>query len=395
MASPVDQPSLINRFSIHLVIASMALLVVVGLVMLASTGVYATDGTGENYSGLKHQIVYVVLGLLVCVAFSLVDYHLWQRHVWVLFAGVTVLLVLCFVPGIGMRINGEARWISGREFGMPWLRAQPSEAAKIVVMAFLGWWYARNGGFRHRLFRGFFIPLAVVAVPFFLILFEKDLGSAVTIGIVTLAVLFIAGVRWSYLFGVGAAGFTALAALVYQMPNRMGRVVALLDLEAHRADVGLQQWRALLALGSGGLFGHGLGNGREKMFYMPFAHTDFIFPMIGEELGLAGTLSVVILFVVFVIFGMLVAMNAPDDFGRIFGAGIVVLVAVQAAMNIGVTTAVLPNTGLPLPFVSYGGSSLVCTMAIVGILINIYRQGQNPDRMPTMRVRRARVTPRL
>jgi len=169
----------------------------------------------------------------------------------------------------------------------------------------------------------------------------------------------------------------------------------LLDLEAHRLDVGLQQWRALLALGSGGLFGHGLGNGREKMFYMPFAHTDFIFPMIGEELGLVGTLTIVVLFVVFIIFGMLVAMNAPDDFGRVFGAGIVVLVAVQAAMNIGVTTAVLPNTGLPLPFVSYGGSSLVCTMAIVGILVNIYRQGRNPDREPSMRVRRPRVTPRI
>ena len=178
--------------------------------------------------------------------------------------------------------------------------------------------------------------------------------------------------------------------------DRQGRMLAFLNLEKFKQTYGLQQWEALIAFGSGGVHGVGLGNGVEKFSYLPFAHTDFIFPMVGEELGLSATLSVVFCYVLIIIFGTVIAIQARDRFGMLLGVGVVVMLALQAALNIGVTTSLLPNKGLPLPFISYGGSNLVFCLLGVGILINIYRQGVNETRSPVLRCRmQARVTPRL
>lgn len=369
----------VQRQSIYVVLLSVALLSGAGLLMLASTGAYATDGTAEGYAGLKRQSIYLVLAVGACAVAALIDYRVWERFFWPFFLGTLVLLVLCFVPGVGLKINNEWRWISARSVGLPFVRMQPSELGKVAVLFFLAWWYARRPLRVRTFWSGFLAPLLVLAVPIGLIGIEKDLGTAALLAGVVMAVMFVAGVRWPYLVTSALLAGGALAAAIWTIPERMSRILAFLDLEGHRYGEGLQQWRAMIALGSGGVTGRGYGNGIEKMFYMPYAHTDFIFPMIGEEFGLVGSLAVVLAFVLFVVGGMTVAASAPDGFGKLLGAGIVILVGCQAVVNIGVTTAVLPNKGLPLPFISYGGSSLVVLFFLLGILVNLYRQGVSQE----------------
>lgn len=365
----------LQRQSIYLVLLGTVLLAGAGLVMLASTGAYATDGTAEGYAGLKKQIVHVGLGVMVCAAAALLDYRAWERWQWPVLLVASVLLALCFVPAVRLVLNGEGRWINARCVGLPALRFQPSEIGKIALLVFLAGWYARMP-LRVPTFRwGFLLPMAIAGVPILLIGCEKDLGTAALLAAVVIGVMFVAGVRLCYLACLGALAGGGLVAAVAMIPERLGRWVAFTDLYAHRMGEGHQQWRALIALGSGGLTGRGAGNGIEKMFYMPYAHTDFIFPMIGEEFGLVGTLLVILCFVSLLLGGMAVAASAPDPFGRLLASGIVLLIGLQAVVNIGVTTAVLPNKGLPLPFISYGGSSVVVFSFLLGILVNIYRQG--------------------
>jgi cell division protein FtsW len=207
------------------------------------------------------------------------------------------------------------------------------------------------------------------------------------IGVTALAMMFVAGtgLRWLLpLLGIGLAG---LAVAIFHIDERMGRLLAFLDPKKYALSEGLQQWQALLAFGAGGVEGMGLGSGRQKMLYLPYAHTDFIFPMIGEELGLRFTLLTVFCFLLILLSGALIAMNAKDRFGMLLGFGITVLITVQAAINIGVTTSLLPNKGMPLPFISYGGSNLAVSMLLVGILVNIHRQGRREPK------RRTRVVP--
>jgi cell division protein FtsW len=309
--------------------------------------------------------------------------------------------VLCFVPSVGVTVNGASRWISGKAFGMPFLTGQPSELAKITAVIMLAGWYARCEARREKFLQGFAIPLLILALTVGLVGAEVDIGSAALIATGGLGVMFAAGVRWRYLSAMAFVGLSSAAALAFAfytsstMQNRMERVVAFLDPEGHKTGLGLQQWRALLAFGSGGIEGLGLGQGRQKMLYLPFAHTDFIFPMVGEELGLPFTLAVVFCFVLIAISGLLIAGNAPDRFGKLVGLGLVSLLVVQAMLNIAVTTCVLPNKGLPLPFVSYGGSNLVCCLIAVGILLNIYRQGIVAPESERGSILRAKLTPRV
>ena len=207
--------------------------------------------------------------------------------------------------------------------------------------------------------------------------------------------MFIAGTNPLWLGGLALAGLGGLLIVATQISERMGRLSAFLHPQNYKDDAGLQQMQALIAWGSGGMDGLGLGNGRQKMLYLPYAHTDFIFPIIGEELGLRFSLLVVFLFVVIIVCGIMIALHARDRFGLLLGGGIVSLIALQAAVNIGVTTSLLPNKGLPLPFISYGGSNLAACMFAIGVLVNIYRQGilePPPAKRATMN---AKVTPRL
>jgi len=363
-------------------------LLVIGIVMLFSTSAFARDSHGDTLFFLKRQSAWLGVGLVICIAAALVDYHFWQRTWWIWLGLALIALACCYVPHLGMRINGSRRWIGLGPVGF-----QPSEIAKLAAVFFLSWWFSRYEQLtKHPVF-GFAIPLALVSALLSLILFEVDLGTTALIGMTTFGVMFIAGTNTLLLGFLAIIGGSVI--FVAATHARMERLIAFTDLERYKEDAGLQQMQALIAWGSGGMDGLGLGNGRQKMLYLPYAHTDFIFPMIGEELGLRMSLLVVFLFVVIIVCGILIALHAKDRFGLLTASGVTCLLALQAAVNIGVTTSLLPNKGLPLPFISYGGSNLVACLFCVGLLLNIYRQAVLEPANKRRTALQVRVTPRI
>jgi cell division protein FtsW len=383
-----------NRFmrrkSAYILFLAVLGLLVIGIVMLFSTSAYARDSHGDVYFFIKRQAIWVGIGLVACVFAALMNYHFWQKTWWLWFALALAALALCYIPHIGMRINGSRRWV-----GYGPITFQPSELAKIATIFFLAAWFAGREKPDGNVLSGFIIPLAIISVPAALVLGEVDLGTTALIAATAFVVMFIAGTNPLWLGGLAFAALGGLILVATQISERMGRLSAFLHPQNYKDDAGLQQMQALIAWGSGGLDGLGLGNGRQKMLYLPYAHTDFIFPIIGEELGLRFSLLVVFLFVVIIVCGIMIALHARDRFGLLLGCGIISLLALQAAVNIGVTTSLLPNKGLPLPFISYGGSNLAACMFGVGVLVNIYRQGilePAPVKRSTMN---AKVTPRI
>ncbi len=379
-----------QRKSAYFLFLAVLGMLVIGIVMLFSTSAFARDAHGDVYFFVKRQAIWLGIGLTVCIAAALLDYHFWQRTWWLWFALALGTLALCFVPHLGLRINGSRRWVGAGPFTF-----QPSEIAKIAAVFFLAWWFARFEKQSRNLIYGFAVPLAVIALLLCLIITEVDLGTTALIGLATFVLMFVAGTNAILLGALSASAIGGLLFIAASMPERMSRLLAFMHPENYKQDAGLQQMQALIAWGSGGMEGLGLGNGRQKMLYLPYAHTDFIFPMIGEELGLRVSLLIVFLFIVVIVCGMTIALHARDRFGLLLGCGIVSLLALQAAVNIGVTTSLLPNKGLPLPFISYGGSNLAACLFGVGILLNIYRQAKL-EPMNTRRVSMpARVTPRI
>ena len=345
-------------------------LVTLGLVMLASTSVWNKDVDG--YSLVKKQAVFIALGLIGAVVISNVDYRK-LRAFWIPALVIsTTLLVLCYVPGIGHKVNGATRWI--KIPGMP--QFQPSELAKIFVIMALAAWYAHYQAEGRKFFKGFVSPSILLGIPVVLIFFEKDMGTAMALGCSGGMVMFAAGVRMPYIIAAFTTTVVGAWLVILKNPERMGRINALFDLESdkYRQGDGYQQLNGINAFINGGVNGTGLGNGVGKHGSLPMAHTDFIFPAIGEELGLWATLGSVFCFVVIMVFGMAIAMHAKDIFGRLLAVGLTCIIVVPAMVNIGVCTAVLPNTGLPLPFISYGGTNILFTLFAVGILISIHRQ---------------------
>ena len=378
-----------QRHAILALILTVSGLCALGLVMLFSTGAFAKDSHGDMYFFVKKQAFWLALGACVVTATALIDYHFWVRHWWAVFALSAVLLILCFIPPIGMRLNGSSRWVNlGISF-------QPSELAKVASILFLAWWVSQKNINLNSLLDGLIKPMAVISVLLCLIVLEVDIGNSALIGATALCVLFLSGtaVRWILTFG--ACGFVGIIAVALSVPERLGRILAFLDPEKYKLGEGLQQWQALIALGSGGLQGLGLGEGRQKMLYLPYAHTDFIFPMIGEELGLVATSMTVFAFLLLFLSGMLVASNAVDREGMALGFGATSVIAIQAAVNIGVTTSLLPNKGMPLPFISYGGSNLLICLVMVGFLINIHRRGRPILKPQDQTLMRPHFEPRL
>ncbi|HEY6153702.1 MAG TPA: putative lipid II flippase FtsW [Candidatus Udaeobacter sp.] len=379
-----------RRKSAYILFLAVLGLLVIGIVMLFSTSAYARDSHGDVYFFIKRQAMWIGIGLVGCIFAALVNYQFWQKTWWLWFAMALGALALCYIPHIGMRINGSRRWI-----GYGPITFQPSELAKIAAIFFLATWFARREKPDGNVLSGFIIPLGIICVPAALVLGEVDLGTTALIAATAFVVMFIAGTNPLWLGGLAVAVLSGLILVATQISERMGRLSAFLHPQNYKDDAGLQQMQALIAWGSGGMDGLGLGNGRQKMLYLPYAHTDFIFPIIGEELGLRFSLLVVFLFVVIIVCGIMIALHARDRFGLLLGCGIVSLLALQAAVNIGVTTSLLPNKGLPLPFISYGGSNLAACMFGIGLLVNIYRQGilePAPVKRATMN---AKVTPRI
>ncbi|MFZ0616851.1 MAG: putative lipid II flippase FtsW [Chthoniobacterales bacterium] len=359
-----------QRSGIYLLLISVLGLVALGVVMLFSTSAFAQDSHGDIYYFVKRQGFWLVIGTGACVTGALVDYQRW-RSWWPYVYGISaVLLALCFVPHVGMRINGSLRWLN-----LHFAAFQPSEVAKIAAVFFLAWWFSRPQTNARKITQGILIPGGVVMMLVALIAAEVDLGTSALIGATTLAVCFIGGANGWLIGGSILTGLAGLLGMAMLIPERAARMTTFLDPEGDKLGKGLQQWQALIAFGSGGYEGLGLGNGRQKLLYLPYAHTDFIFPMIGEELGLPFTWLVVFGFIMIILSGGLIAANAKDRFGKLLAMGILLLISLQAAVNIGMTTSLLPNKGMPLPFISYGGSNLAVSLFMVGILVNIHRIG--------------------
>lgn len=364
-------------------------LVVLGLVMLASTSVWVED-ENSKYSHLIKQSIWTGIGVILAGLVASVDYRLFKNHAKLIFIGSVFLLALCYVPGIQHSVNGETRWIKVPILG----QFQPSEVAKIGVViglcAYLALYQSETKTFK----KGFFIPVLLIVIPVMLIFFEKDMGTAVGLATACFGVLYIAGTRARYLVSTAVSGIVGLSVMVYMNPNRMDRIISFMDLEENKYGSGLQQWRSIIAFSNGGYNGLGLGNGAEKHGYLPYAHTDFIFPMVGEELGLWFTLGTIFCYVIIAVYGIGVAIYASDAFGRLLAIGLTGLVVIPSMMNIGVTTGLLPNTGLPLPFVSYGGTNLVFTLVAIGLLVSVHRRS-NFETEDTTRVSKGVVKVRI
>lgn len=361
-----------HRKSVYFLIAAIGVLIVIGCVMLYSTSAFALDNNGNPYYFIRRQFIWLAVGVAGMITAANLDYRRWQRISWWCYWISIVLLILCFVPHIGLCIKGSHRWLN---LGIA--SFQPSELAKLAVIITLARWYSREDVDAGDLVRGFAIPGAMLILPLGLIAPEVDMGATALIATTALGIMFLAGVNTFYLTPIVLGGASLGYYAATHLQERLSRMMAFMDLEKYRLGAGLQQYQALIAFGSGGVEGLGLGNSRQKLNYLPEAHTDFIFSIIGEELGLRVTLLIVFCYIVVILCGVLIAMNARDRFGMLAGFGMVVIIALQAAVNIGVNTALLPNKGLPLPFVSYGGSNLAFCLLCVGILINIYRQGQS------------------
>jgi len=351
---------------------SVALLTMAGLVMvLSASSVSAFAKYGSSFLFFKRQLLYSVIGSVALLAASRVRYQVWQRA-WVpLLAASFVLLILVLHPSVGTVAGGAARWIQVGPVSF-----QPSELAKFAVVAACAAVLARNMKRLEAEPARWIVPLVlIVGTVSLLILLQPDLGTMMVIAVAAFLLLFLAGVRLRLLLTTalfsGVVGF----ALIMGKGYRRTRFLSFLHPWSDPQHTGYQIVQSLIALGSGHLYGVGLGASRQKWTYVPNAHTDFIFAILGEELGLLGELIVLTLFGALVYAGIRIALRAPDAFGRLLAGGITAWLGIQALVNLGAVTGLLPITGVPLPFVSFGGSSLIVSLAAVGVLVSIGRAG--------------------
>jgi cell division protein FtsW len=351
------------------ILLCVILLVVFGLGMIySSSSILAAERYGDPAFFIKKQFVWAIIGAFGMIAAARFDYRkLLSLAPW--FYGITiVLLLLVMVPGIGREVSGARRWIAVGP-----LAFQPSEFAKLALIIFFSWFLVRKErtGKLKDFFSGFMPNALALGICFLLILSQPDLGTSLVIAAVIFTLFFVAGVRIRYLAGTFLLLMPFLYAAVLNVDYRRKRILAFLDPWADPQDTGFQIIQSYVALGNGHFFGLGLGDGRQKNFFLPDAHTDFIFSIIGEELGFVGCIVVVALFVALIYRGFAVAFRAPDSFGMYLALGITLCVGIQAAVNLGVATGLLPTKGLPLPFISFGGSALVTWMVSMGILLNV------------------------
>ncbi|MDL5050719.1 putative lipid II flippase FtsW [Oscillatoria amoena NRMC-F 0135] len=357
-----------TKQSAPILVVVVLLLTTLGLVMLFSTSAFAIKQSGDAYYFIERQIMFLALGGVGCVVAACFNYRNYEKFAWWILGLTIVALLLCLIPGLGIKVGGARRWLN-----LGFTRVQPAEFAKLGVMIFLCYWMAKNMKYVGQWNWGFLYPLAIVGVPVALIFLQPDLGTAALIGAAAIILMFIAGTKMRYILPC-VIGLPALVlGIAMAIPNRRARLLSFLDPSSSPDGVNYQINQALIALGSGGIEGLGLGNSRQKMMYLPEAHTDFIFPVIGEELGLWWTLGIIFCYILILVCGFMIALRANDNFGLYLASGITLLMSLQAVINIGVVTALLPNKGMPLPFISYGGSNLLVSLIGVGILINIYR----------------------
>lgn len=345
-------------------------LVVLGLVIVYSSsfalGLVAFNDA--NYF-VARQAVMAAVGVFLMIALMRIDYHRLRSISPLLMLGALVLLMAVLVPGLGVERGGAHRWIA---FG-PLPPLQPSEFAKLAVIIYVAAWLAGRGAYIRSFALGFVPFVVMVGLVAGLILLEPDTGTAAVVVLTTVTLFFIAGASVTHLTALFGIGGVTSAFLILTAGYRADRLLAFVHAEDDPGGIGFHTLQLLIALGSGGVNGLGLGASRQKFFYIPGSHTDGVFAVVGEELGFIGAMAVIVLFAVLIYRGLRVVLDAQDDFGALLATGIVCWIAYQALLNVGGITRAIPMTGIPMPFLSYGGSALAALLAAVGILLSISR----------------------
>ena len=349
---------------------SVMLLIGIGLVAVYSaSSILAEARYGDHYYFLKRQTIFCLFGVMLMILAKNINYLFYRKLVYVLLGLSLLLLVLLLVPGLGIKVGGAQRWI---KFGF--ISLQPSEAAKLSLAIFMAYSMSKNVEHMGTFFNGLLPHLLIAAIVIALILLQPDLGTAIIIGMWVLILLFIGGVHLGQLLVLLGLMTPAVFYLISHTAYRLHRWWAFLNPWEDPHGFGFQIIHSFLAFGSGGLAGVGLGNSKQKLFYLPEPHTDFVAAIIAEEAGFIGISILLILFALIVIRGIKIALNAPDLFGTYLALGISCMLAVQVMVNMGVVMALLPTKGLTLPFISYGGSSLVISLISMGVLMSISRK---------------------
>lgn len=350
------------------------ILVAIGIIMVFSSSyAYAYFKMNDGYHFLKREIMWASLGLLGMIAAMNFDYWKYKKMAPYGYMISLVLLILVLTP-LGIEFNGARRWL-----GVGGFTIMPGELAKIFGIFFIASRLSKKPEKIKSFTKGVIPNLVIIGIYFGLIILQPNLSTAMTITFIIVAMMFVAGMRWGHIAGIGVVGAGLLVVMILLEPYRMRRITGFLDPFADPRGSGYQVIQSLLALGSGGVFGVGLGKSVQKYLYIPEPQNDFIFAIIGEELGFVGCLTVIILYLLLIWRGVRIAINAPDLFGCLLATGITAMVGVQVIINIAVATSSMPVTGIPLPFISWGGNSLAIFMAAMGILLNISRHS-NLDR---------------
>ena len=353
-----------------ILLISVLLLLGIGLVAVYSaSSILAEARFGDHYFYLKRQAVYCLFGILLMIAAKNINYLVYRKLVYFFLGLSLLLLVLLLIPGLGFKVGGAQRW-----FRLGFISLQPSEAAKLSLAIFMAYSMSKNFDQMRTFLNGLLPHLLVGSIFVALILLQPDLGTAVILGMWMLILLFVGGVHLGQLFLLLGLTTPIVFYLISQSAYRLNRWWAFLNPWEDPQGFGFQIIHSFLAFGSGGLFGVGLGNSKQKLFYLPEPHTDFVAAIIAEEAGFIGISILIILFALIVIRGIKIALKAPELFGTYLALAISCMLAVQVIVNMGVVMALLPTKGLTLPFVSYGGSSLVVSLLAMGILMNISRK---------------------
>ena len=351
----------------ELLLIVTVILACTGIVMVYSaSSCYAYDKFNDSAYFFKRHIAHFIIGLLCAAFVTRIDYRKFKNYSRILLGAAILSLIAALIPGIGHEAGGAKRWIK-----LGFIGFQPSEVTSLFLIIYLADILERKQECIRDFFHGFMPPLAVSGFLVLLIIIQPDLGSAVAIMAVSAIMMFASGANMVYMIPFALFSVPIFYFLIFRVAYRLRRIAGFLDPWNDSQGAGFQIVQSFLALGSGGILGLGLGCSRQKLFYLPQAHTDFIFSIIGEEIGLIGTVSIVVLFVLFVWQGLKISMNAPDLFGKLLALGITVSIGLRAVINMAVSTGAIPTKGLPLPFVSYGGSALILNIIGVGILLNI------------------------
>jgi cell division protein FtsW len=346
--------------------ATTAGLALFGIVMVYSaSAMIAAQENGSQYYYVKKQAMWTFFGFIAMLGAMHFDYQR-LRNRWIIYGLLSVTTLMLLAVFAFPRINGAHRWIKFAGFSL-----QPSEVSKLALTIFLAYFFEKRAGEEGAFLRTFVPAMAVTGLLAVLVVAEPDLGTAMMLMVVSVVIAYTAGTRLLHLGMAAAPALVGLIGLLVFVPWRLQRMITFLNPWADPQDKGFQVVQSLIAIGSGGINGLGFAQGKQKMFFLPFAHSDFIFAVVGEELGLFGALMVVIVFGIFLWRGLRAALLAPDRFGMLLGLGIVAGIVTQALFNISVVLSLVPTKGIPLPFISYGGSSLVPTLVSVGILLNI------------------------